>query len=78
MTFEDPRIAQLRKLREKASLGGGHERIDTQHAKGKLTRPGKSGSAFGSRYVSMSWNRSSPIREMRWALRPKNTWVMVW
>ncbi len=34
---EDPRILELRKVREKASLGGGQERIDTQHAKGKLT-----------------------------------------
>ena len=34
---EDPRILELRKVREKASLGGGQERINTQHAKGKLT-----------------------------------------
>jgi len=37
MTNEDPRIAELRTLREKAYLGGGQDRIDTQHAKGKLT-----------------------------------------
>jgi methylmalonyl-CoA decarboxylase subunit alpha len=37
MKPEDPRIAQLRALREKAHLGGGQDRIDTQHAKGKLT-----------------------------------------
>jgi acetyl-CoA carboxylase carboxyltransferase component len=37
MKTEDPRIEQLRTLREKAHLGGGQERIDTQHAKGKLT-----------------------------------------
>lgn len=37
MTSEDPRIAELRALREKARLGGGPERIVTQHAKGKLT-----------------------------------------
>ncbi|PWH19468.1 MAG: methylmalonyl-CoA carboxyltransferase [Anaerolineae bacterium] len=37
MTSEDPRIAELRALREKARLGGGPERIATQHAKGKLT-----------------------------------------
>ncbi|MFN3307922.1 MAG: acyl-CoA carboxylase subunit beta [Anaerolineales bacterium] len=37
MTSEDPRIAELRRLREKARLGGGAERIATQHAKGKLT-----------------------------------------
>ena len=37
MTNEDPRIAELRALREKAYLGGGQDRIDTQHAKGKLT-----------------------------------------
>jgi acetyl-CoA carboxylase carboxyltransferase component len=37
MKTEDPRIEQLRALREKAQLGGGQERIDTQHAKGKLT-----------------------------------------
>lgn len=37
MTSEDPRIAELRAMREKARLGGGLERISTQHAKGKLT-----------------------------------------
>jgi len=37
MNIEDPRIAELRKLREQARLGGGQERIDAQHAKGKLT-----------------------------------------
>ena len=37
MKPQDPRIEQLRALREKAHLGGGQERIDTQHAKGKLT-----------------------------------------
>ncbi len=31
------RVAGLRKLREKAMLGGGQERIDEQHKKGKLT-----------------------------------------
>jgi propionyl-CoA carboxylase beta chain len=34
---EDPRILELRKLRAKALEGGGKERIDRQHAKGKLT-----------------------------------------
>ena len=33
----DPRIAELRELREKAQQGGGQNRIDQQHAKGKLT-----------------------------------------
>lgn len=37
MTDEDPRIEELRQIREKARLGGGPERIATQHAKGKLT-----------------------------------------
>ncbi len=37
MTTEDPRISELRALREKARLGGGLELIATQHAKGKLT-----------------------------------------
>ena len=37
MTIEDPRILELRQVREKARLGGGQERIDTQHSKGKLT-----------------------------------------
>src|SRR5512139_798541 len=36
MSTEDPRIAELREMREKARLGGGLERIATQHAKGKL------------------------------------------
>ena len=34
---EDPRILQLREMREKARLGGGTQRIHTQHEKGKLT-----------------------------------------
>ncbi len=34
---EDPRVTELRTVREKAHLGGGQARIDTQHAKGKLT-----------------------------------------
>jgi propionyl-CoA carboxylase beta chain len=34
---EDPRILELRRMREQARLGGGAERIATQHAKGKLT-----------------------------------------
>ena len=31
------KLEELRKLRERAALGGGQERIDQQHAKGKLT-----------------------------------------
>ena len=37
MSIEDPRIEELRTMREKARLGGGIDRINTQHAKGKLT-----------------------------------------
>jgi len=37
MTEEDPRIQQLRITRDEARLGGGVERINTQHSKGKLT-----------------------------------------
>jgi methylmalonyl-CoA decarboxylase subunit alpha len=37
MEQEDPRILELRKLREQARQGGGEQRIATQHAKGKLT-----------------------------------------
>jgi len=37
MVSEDPRIHELRALREKARQGGGPERIARQHAKGKLT-----------------------------------------
>ncbi len=33
----DPRIEELRAMREKARKGGGQDRIDRQHAKGKLT-----------------------------------------
>ncbi|MDY6868082.1 MAG: carboxyl transferase domain-containing protein, partial [Chloroflexota bacterium] len=33
----DPRIEELRQKRAKARQGGGQERIDRQHAKGKLT-----------------------------------------
>ena len=34
---EDPRILELRAVREQARLGGGTKRIEIQHAKGKLT-----------------------------------------
>jgi propionyl-CoA carboxylase beta chain len=37
MTVEDPRLIELRAIRQKARLGGGEERIATQHKKGKLT-----------------------------------------
>ena len=38
MTVElDPRIKELFEVRAEASLGGGQERIERQHAKGKLT-----------------------------------------
>jgi len=33
----DPKIERLRKLREEAKLGGGPERIERQHKRGKLT-----------------------------------------
>ena len=33
----DPKIQKLRELRQQARLGGGQDRIDAQHAKGKLT-----------------------------------------
>ncbi len=33
----DPKIEMLRRLKEEAKLGGGQDRIDAQHAKGKLT-----------------------------------------
>lgn len=34
---ENPKIQKLRELREQAKLGGGQDRIDKQHAKGKKT-----------------------------------------
>ncbi len=34
---EDPRLAALRKSKAQAQLGGGRERMDRQHAKGKMT-----------------------------------------
>lgn len=37
MSNEDSRILKLREVREKARLGGGVERIEIQHSKGKLT-----------------------------------------
>jgi len=33
----DPKIEKLRELREQSRLGGGQDRIDRQHAKGKMT-----------------------------------------
>lgn len=37
MPHDDRRIQELREIREKIHLGGGTERIERQHAKGKLT-----------------------------------------
>ncbi|MEK7392526.1 MAG: acyl-CoA carboxylase subunit beta, partial [Fibrobacterota bacterium] len=37
MSQEDPRILELRAMREKVRQGGGKARVDAQHAKGKLT-----------------------------------------
>lgn len=37
MPQEDPRILELRAVREKAREGGGTERVATQHSKGKMT-----------------------------------------
>ena len=37
MPQEDPRILELRAIREQARVGGGEDRIATQHTKGKLT-----------------------------------------
>jgi propionyl-CoA carboxylase beta chain len=37
MAQEDPRILELRAMRERARQGGGEERVARQHAKGKLT-----------------------------------------
>jgi len=37
MTQEDPRVLKLREVRELARLGGGVDRINAQHLKGKLT-----------------------------------------
>jgi propionyl-CoA carboxylase beta chain len=37
MPQEDPRILELRQMREKAREGGGVKRVAAQHAKGKLT-----------------------------------------
>ena len=34
---DDPRIIELRGMREKARQGGGLDRVATQHAKGKFT-----------------------------------------
>src|SRR5271169_5379654 len=37
MPDEDPRIVELRELRQKSKQGGGLDRIAKQHAKGKMT-----------------------------------------
>ncbi len=37
MTQDDPRILELRRMREQARIGGGTDRVAKQHAKGKLT-----------------------------------------
>ncbi|HNY32434.1 MAG TPA: acyl-CoA carboxylase subunit beta, partial [Fibrobacteria bacterium] len=37
MSQEDPRILELRAMRDKVRQGGGKARVDAQHAKGKLT-----------------------------------------
>jgi propionyl-CoA carboxylase beta chain len=37
MAEDDPRILELRRMREQARIGGGADRVAKQHAKGKLT-----------------------------------------
>ena len=37
MTQDDPRILELRRMREQARIGGGADRIAKQHARGKFT-----------------------------------------
>ena len=37
MTKDNPQINQLHKIRQKSRLGGGQERIDKQHQKGRMT-----------------------------------------
>ena len=37
MPQDDPRILELRRMREQARIGGGADRVAKQHAKGKLT-----------------------------------------
>ena len=37
MSEEDPQILELRAMRQKAQEGGGADRVERQHAKGKLT-----------------------------------------
>ena len=37
MTQLDPGLEKLNKMRQEASLGGGQDKIDKQHAKGSLT-----------------------------------------
>ncbi|HSJ58764.1 MAG TPA: acyl-CoA carboxylase subunit beta [Anaerolineae bacterium] len=37
MTQEDPRVLELREMRRQARLGGGADRIERQHEKGKMT-----------------------------------------
>lgn len=37
MTQEDPRILELRAMRDQARIGGGADRVARQHARGKLT-----------------------------------------
>src|SRR5665648_572006 len=37
MTIDDPRITELRAMRKKTLLGGGKDRNDKQHSKGKQT-----------------------------------------
>jgi len=34
---ENPQVKKLQKLRAASRLGGGQDRIDTQHSKGRLT-----------------------------------------
>ena len=62
MTQDDPRILELRRMREQARIGGGADRVAKQHAKGKLTARERSGTAARSRHVQRTRTVHHPSR----------------
>jgi Acetyl-CoA carboxylase, carboxyltransferase component (subunits alpha and beta) len=41
IVMHDEKINRLHEMKKKAEIGGGQERIEAQHTKGKLTSAGK-------------------------------------
>ena len=56
---KDPKISKLHAWRERARMGGGPERIASQHAKGKLTARER---------LDLRWRGRRPAKQSEWLL----------